>query len=71
MGALFELTTHAYRPIKFTQYMNVIHSVSLNVHKYFTDVGYEKWGHSHFEGRHYGIMTTNITESVNSVLKEA
>ena len=51
--------------------MNAIRSVSLNVHQYLTDAGYEKWGLSHFEGRHYGIMTTNIAESMNYVLKEA
>ncbi|KAH9778230.1 SWIM-type domain-containing protein [Citrus sinensis] len=71
VGALFELAAKAYRPIKFTQYMNVIRSVSLNVHQYLTDAGYEKWARSHFEGRRYGIMTTNIAESMNSVLKEA
>ena len=60
-----------YRPIKFTQYMNAIRSVSLNVHQYLTDAGYEKWARSFFEGRRYGIMTTNIAESMNSVLKEA
>ncbi|KAH9726740.1 SWIM-type domain-containing protein [Citrus sinensis] len=62
VGALFELAAKAYRPIKFTQYMNVIRSVSLNVHQYLTDAGYEKWARSHFEGRRYGIMTTNIAE---------
>ncbi|XP_024042029.1 uncharacterized protein LOC112099151 [Citrus clementina] len=71
VGALFELAAKAYRPIKFTQYMNFIHSVSLNVHQYLTDAGYEKWARSHFEGRRYRIMTTNIAESMNSVLKEA
>ncbi|KAH9751900.1 SWIM-type domain-containing protein [Citrus sinensis] len=45
--------------------------VSLNVHQYLTDAGYEKWARSFFEGRRYGIMTTNIAESMNSVLKEA
>ncbi|KAH9782068.1 ADP-ribosyl cyclase/cyclic ADP-ribose hydrolase [Citrus sinensis] len=62
VGALFELAAKAYQPIKFTQYMNDIRSVSLNVHQYLTDAGYEKCACSHFKGRRYGIMTTNIAE---------
>ena len=49
--------------------MNEIQKVDERVAKYLQDVGYSKWARSHFDGLHYNIMTTNIAESMNSVLK--
>ena len=49
--------------------MNEIQKVDERVVKYLQDAGYEKWARSHFDGLRYSIMTTNIVESMNSVLK--
>lgn len=40
------------------------------VAKYLEDVGFNYWARSHFEGRIYGILTTNIAESINALMNE-
>jgi len=32
------------------------------------DVGFEKWSRAHFPGNMYDVMTTNIAESLNTML---
>ncbi|KAA0061196.1 MuDRA-like transposase [Cucumis melo var. makuwa] len=38
--------------------------------KYLNDVGIARWSRVHYPGRRYNMMTTNIAESMNSILKE-
>ncbi|KAL4023314.1 hypothetical protein IC575_017066 [Cucumis melo] len=38
--------------------------------KYLNDVGIARWSRVHCPGRRYNMMTTNIAESINSILKE-
>ncbi|KAL4022715.1 hypothetical protein IC575_016459 [Cucumis melo] len=38
--------------------------------KYLNDVGIARWSRVHCPGRRYNVMTTNIAESMNSILKE-
>ncbi|KAA0025135.1 MuDRA-like transposase [Cucumis melo var. makuwa] len=38
--------------------------------KYLNDVGIARWSRVHYPGRRYNMMTTNIVESMNSILKE-
>ncbi|KAA0047473.1 MuDRA-like transposase [Cucumis melo var. makuwa] len=38
--------------------------------KYLNDVGIARWSRVHCPGRQYNMMTTNIAESMNSILKE-
>lgn len=33
-------------------------------------LGFEKWSRAHFTGNRYDVMTTNIAESLNSVLMD-
>ncbi|KAF3621848.1 hypothetical protein FXO38_31633 [Capsicum annuum] len=33
-------------------------------------LGFEKWNRAHFLGNRYGVMTTNIAESLNSILMD-
>ncbi|PHT31588.1 hypothetical protein CQW23_27925 [Capsicum baccatum] len=33
-------------------------------------LGYEKWSRAHFPGNRYNVITTNITESLNSILMD-
>lgn len=49
--------------------MNEIHKVSKAVGKYLEEVGINKWAHSHFDGRCYSIMNSNIAECMNEILK--
>ncbi|TYK28808.1 pol protein [Cucumis melo var. makuwa] len=41
-----------------------------NVGKYLNDIGIARWSRVHCPGRRYNMMTTNIAESMNSILKE-
>ncbi|KAA0045588.1 MuDRA-like transposase [Cucumis melo var. makuwa] len=38
--------------------------------KYLNDIGIARWSRVHCPGRRYNMMTTNIAESMNSILKE-
>ncbi|KAH9783654.1 SWIM-type domain-containing protein [Citrus sinensis] len=69
VGAIVELAAKTYRPQHFNYFMNEIQKVDERVVKYLQDAGYEKWARCHFDGLRYSIMTTNIAESMNSVLK--
>ena len=61
----------AYRISDFEEQMSMIQSVSQNAYNYLNEVGYPKWARAHFGGRRYNIMTTNIAESMNSVMRYA
>ena len=51
--------------------MQLLERVSSQVVQYLKDANLEKWARSHFPGNRYNIMTTNIAESMNSVLLDA
>lgn len=38
---------------------------------YLIDLGFHHWARSHFQGNRYNIMTSNLAESWNAVLREA
>ncbi|XP_020415435.1 uncharacterized protein LOC109947963 [Prunus persica] len=40
-----------------------------HVAQYLEDAGLHKWSRAHMDGRRYNVMTTNIAESINSVLR--
>ncbi|XP_034217404.1 uncharacterized protein LOC117628979 [Prunus dulcis] len=42
-----------------------------HVAQYLEEAGLHKWSRAHMDGRRYNVMTTNITESINSVLRFA
>ena len=50
--------------------MRSMESISPNIRSYLSNVGFERWSHAFSRRRRYGMMTTNIAESVNSVLKD-
>ncbi|XP_008241889.1 PREDICTED: uncharacterized protein LOC103340274 [Prunus mume] len=39
-----------------------------HVAQYLEEAGLHKWSRAHMDGRRYNVMTTNIAESINSVL---
>ena len=61
----------AYRISDFEERMSMIQSVSQGAYNYLNEVGYPKWARAHFNGRRYNIMTTNIAESMNAVVRYA
>ncbi|XP_027362556.1 uncharacterized protein LOC113870158 [Abrus precatorius] len=64
----------AYTPCKqrFEAGLNKFRSHSPEVQTWIDNISKEKWSLAYdHEGRRYGHMTTNLSESVNKVLKEA
>ena len=56
---------------KFNKHMDTIERINLEVQRWLEAIPFEKWALSHDGGRGYGIMTTNMYEVFNSVLKGA
>ncbi|KAK6153435.1 hypothetical protein DH2020_013074 [Rehmannia glutinosa] len=55
----------------FEKIMEEIKKYSEDTHSYLDAIDKTKWTLSHDDGRRYGILTTNISECMNSVLKGA
>ena len=49
--------------------MNEIYKVNEAIGKYLEEARIDKWARSHFDGRRYNIMNTNIAECINEILK--
>ena len=56
---------------KFNMHMDKIGGINLDTLSWLEVIPFEKWTLSHDGGRRYGIMTTNMLEMFNSVLKGA
>ena len=54
---------------KFNKYMNTIERINLETQRWLKNISFEKWTLSHDGSRRYEIMTTNMSEVFNSVLK--
>ncbi|KAK0593323.1 hypothetical protein LWI29_034749 [Acer saccharum] len=61
----------AYRVSEFESYMQEVSKVKADAVAYAMEAYVEKWARAHFPGRRYSIMTTNIAECLNSVLRDA
>lgn len=67
----FNRCARAYKLSDFKREMNKMEQVAPGIRAYLSDANYEKWARGHFRRRRYNIMTTNISESLNAVLKDA
>ncbi|RVX00532.1 hypothetical protein CK203_036969 [Vitis vinifera] len=56
---------------KFNKHMNTIGRINAAAQQWLEAIPFEKWALSHDGGRRYDIMTTNMSEVFNSVLKGA
>ena len=56
---------------KFNKHMTTIGRINSEAQQWLEAIPFQLWALSHDEGRRYGIMTTNISEVNNSVLKGA
>ncbi|RVW28833.1 Serine/threonine-protein phosphatase 7 long form-like [Vitis vinifera] len=56
---------------KFNMHMETIGRINQDALSWLEVIPFEKWALSHDGGRRYGIMTTNMSEVFNSVLKGA
>ena len=56
---------------QFNKHIDTIGRISLKTQRWLEAISLEKWALSHDGGRRYGIMTKNMSEVFNSVLKGA
>ena len=56
---------------KFNKHMTTIGRTNSETQQWLEAIPFQLWALSHDGGRRYGIMTTNISEVFNSVLKGA
>ncbi|PHU09686.1 hypothetical protein BC332_21546 [Capsicum chinense] len=68
--SLFVLPCGQGVPLKeFNDYFNALKERCSSTVAYLKhDVGFEKWSRAHFPGNRFNVMTTNIVESLNSML---
>ncbi|XP_058077551.1 uncharacterized protein LOC131225947 [Magnolia sinica] len=59
------------RRADFDKFMHHIELANPLVHAWLREIGYEKWVSSHFPGKRFNLVTTNIVECVNALFKEA
>ncbi|XP_070045095.1 uncharacterized protein [Nicotiana tomentosiformis] len=68
---LFQSTARVYRHKEFDLYMSDIAKVDKKTFDYLMEEPPERWARSCSPRRRYDMLTTNIVESMNSVLLEA
>ena len=56
---------------KFNKHIDTIWRINLEARRWLEAIPFKKWTLSHDGGQRYGIMTTNMYEVFNSVLKGA
>lgn len=61
----------AYRLPEFYGVFNEIKMMNASCAEYLIGIGFEHWARVHFKGNRYNIMTSNIAESWNAVIREA
>ena len=61
----------AYTEFEFQQVMKSLSRVHLEAAAYLCEVGFDRWARAYFPGHRYNVMTTNIAESFNALVKHA
>ncbi|XP_019095110.1 PREDICTED: uncharacterized protein LOC104757102 [Camelina sativa] len=67
---LFEAAANAYTFQEFEVLFRDIHNSNPKLAKYLEDADFKKWARCYAPSNRYNIMTTNIAESLNSMLKD-
>ena len=68
---MFYRCAKAYTIKDFDYWLDVLSKDKPAIKKYLLDARLELWSRAHFQGRRHGLMTTNISESMNAVLNVA
>ncbi|XP_074350442.1 uncharacterized protein LOC141689848 [Apium graveolens] len=64
----FVSAANAYSVKKFNYHMNELEKVNKRVQLYLQEIGYEKWAKVYSTNNRYSNMTSNVAESLNSVI---
>ncbi|XP_050939319.1 uncharacterized protein LOC127148929 [Cucumis melo] len=67
----FHKCARAYTPLEFEYYMRQLDHLSPSIRCELEGVGRHRWARAFFRRKRYSVITTNISESMNSTLKEA
>ena len=70
LGFLVAKAGRAYRLADFYKVFNEIKHLNASCADYLIGIGFEHWACFHFPGCRYNIMTSNVVESWNVVLRE-
>ncbi|KAL0534590.1 hypothetical protein IC582_028881 [Cucumis melo] len=70
VATLFYNASRTYRESTFVEAWRHLLAFPNGSGKYLNNVGIARWSCVHCSGRRYNMMTTNIAESMNSILKE-
>ena len=72
-GALIEMykrAIEAYRIEEFNKHFDELRQGFPRMAKYLEEeVGFEKWSRAHFQGNLYEVMTNNLVETVNNMMR--
>ncbi|XP_020259101.1 uncharacterized protein LOC109835544 [Asparagus officinalis] len=71
LGNLLQLTCYRYTVTEWNDYMNDIYEMSPAAYEIAINYSPEHWANVKFCGYIYGYVTSNITESFNSWIREA
>ncbi|KAL0743246.1 hypothetical protein Bca4012_084759 [Brassica carinata] len=71
LGFLVGKAARAFHLSDFYTTFNEIKIINPSCADYLIGIGFEHWARSHFPGDRYNIMTSNIAETRNSVLRDA
>ena len=50
--------------------MRHLANIDIRAHRYIMEANPDKWARSHFSSMRYNIMTTNIAECMNDILRD-
>ncbi|KAF3651613.1 hypothetical protein FXO38_16511 [Capsicum annuum] len=68
---LYYHSAKAYTLQEFNDYFNALKERCPNTAACLEhEVGFEKWSRAHFPGNQFNVMTSNITDSLNSILRD-
>ncbi|KAA0032136.1 MuDRA-like transposase [Cucumis melo var. makuwa] len=70
IATLFYNASRTYRESTFVEAWRHLLAFPNGSGKYLNDIGIARWSRVHCPERRYNMMTTNIAESMNSILKE-
>ncbi|XP_020876453.1 uncharacterized protein LOC110227218 [Arabidopsis lyrata subsp. lyrata] len=71
LAGLISKAARAYKKSTFNELFEEIERTSPGCAEYLMSIGLEHWTRSHSYGERFNIMTSNVAESLNAVLKEA
>ena len=70
VATLFSNASRTYCEFTFLEMWQSIIAFPNGSGKYLNDFGIARWSHVHCPEKRYNMMTINMTESMNSILKE-